>query len=793
MYFLLMDVDEARPAPLDVNTSTAVYADAAVATRVPLTIDMPLLRRPPLLSGAPDVPGVVAALRARNQTSLRCERPYADVNWLAPDEELYKVLLQQWLRLFALQYNAIRRDGGPVLHEAWRFFRQRTLLMSQRVGDAAVRWVEQILRNDDAYAVFANYMVELAPTEPDAGVRLVGELRARVGELEAAVRAQQDALTTALGATGMDVDERSTTALQDLIDERNKARLDYRRLAVVAMLPSPLRPVRLVDTARVAELTAKTTELEATVAAYKRQQQEAARTRLDLDQCKEDAARTQQTLRECAATTAERDRLRAQLAAGAAAYEPTVRARLSHFLVDAALPSAPLLRSLAGLVRASAPPAAPDVARVADLVAKNALLEATVAAFRQRQADVARTQLELDECRERSAGLAAMRKERDEYKQLVETLKGAGPARAGQSRFLIDAALPSAPLLRSLAAAARAGAAEASAAELRIQLEHEKRVAVAKGDEAAEARRALAAREAELAEARRAAADAMARMRGTASAELAAARRELDSKEAERAASAQALAAAQAQLAAAQRALDVSAAERERTLADIQAQLAAAQRALDANATEREAAERTLAAAIAQRDTAQTRVDALTAELDDAQRQAAAARRALIPDITARKEAEEALSAVRAQNAALDANVTELRQINAVARLRIARWKERTREYQRLFVERNAQLDACEAAQASSTRALEAELAQERQMTQMLQVQVSEYFARLRAVTIDAMLMPAPLLKLAESIVENPTKNEKALADCNATIASLRAQLDAMLVAVNQQSQPMDA
>lgn len=807
-----MDVVNERHPPLDVNTADQVYSDASVAARVPLTIDMPLLRSPPLMSGSPDVEIVFKALLAREKRSLRCARPYADINWQTPDQELYKVLMLMWLRLFATQYGAIGHIGSTMVVQAWRFFRQRTLILSQRVGDAATRWIEQVLRDEVAQRDFGPLLERLAPIDVEQPNQAVRDLQDRVTQLTLAQ-------TSAAAASDAMLDS-----------ERKELLANYRDAVIMAMLPPPtLQPIHLPDTTGIDELTVKNDELKATIAAYQRHQRKTAAAQLDLEKSQEEMATARRALAACKQTEAERDRLRAQLAAGAAAYVPESRRQMAPLLIDVALPSPLLFRTLGTLARASVPRAESVPAdEVARLTAKNALLEAQVSVYKQQQGDAARTQIKLDKCRAEAAEFAAVRKERDqlkqqvsagaafyegiarrnevphlitaalppaplflslgalmrtvaplppaantdtvadlraentelkatvaayerrapsaaaavlerdEYKELVDSLKtvradrdrlraqlAAGVAPAGSSQLLIDAALPSAPLLRMMADVIHIRRSEASTGELRIQLDHAKRTVATKTDELVGAQRALADLRDQLAKKQKDA-DDLARAFGQATAELDTVRQQgaTAASEAQRS-----LRADLERANALSRAKDDELNEARRRISDGESALVALQNDLDSARLQAADAQRKLAAKEEELSTAQRTLSATIGTLAIAQSDLAAKEKELerlrgSSDESVRAQLErvnELQRRLAAKEAELEAMRTAVDSSKEFAQRELVRAQER-------LAGTEAELADVRASASASADAAQRELAAVRQQAEQVQRDLQSKF-----------------------------------------------------------------
>jgi len=265
----LASVAPSPPAPVVTalweNNAENVYAPESMGARVPAIVDVKLLQTTELGGVNIDVAAISQALSDAEARNVRCidsnssPRPYGNIPWRTPDQNTYEALLTAWLRLFAMQFNAMQPFGSEteaeklnVVRQAWRFFRQRTMLLFQRVSEAGVRWIEQCLRNGDPRVPAQLYTMlgDMRAVSPTAAMEQIQSLQQRLAALTDVILDQP--------------------RVQDLIRQRDDAKKKLLQLVVGAMMP-PIAgvlvpPIRIVDPDMRAELT----EVKATNAALAR-------------------------------------------------------------------------------------------------------------------------------------------------------------------------------------------------------------------------------------------------------------------------------------------------------------------------------------------------------------------------------------------------------------------------------------------------------------------------------------------------------------------------------------------
>lgn len=481
-------IDDDVPA-LATNTALTVYAPESVAAPVPLVLPVQLLQLPRLSNTAVDVGSVVSTLIEQYRRNIRCPRPYGNINWATPDQALYNMLLLYWLRLFSIQFNAIEHPEAGSIGRAWRFFRQRTLLLYQRVGDAAVRWIDQAVRNEDSAQrlefALAN---ELAPINTGDVAGEIEQTRLAVSSRDETIRE----LRSMLGelSTSMNLDE--STPMQTIIDgfvaERDALRVEAHTYLIEAMMP-PLA-VRIVDNSKQRELAAQAEQLQADVAAYQKLLRESRAKAATLGAENETLAAR---LAECVADSDDtvRRTLLATLAdidgdnprRTTAALATMLRERMAHLLVSVALPS-PLLPAVVPCDTAQLDSLRAQLAAAA---AKTTQLETQVKAHGRDTIRLLQTEAALAECKKQLAACTKRSPDTEDlhpqivalttrleqlqrrYTDAIRADGGPVPRMPMDPALLVDAALPS-PALLSTARLLGANDRDATIADLQAQL-----------------------------------------------------------------------------------------------------------------------------------------------------------------------------------------------------------------------------------------------------------------------------------------------------------------------------------
>lgn len=274
-----MELEPVRALPS--NKPDLVYASDAVLPRMMLMIQ-PTLFKPEKFDEyhASFVAAVDKELETVWKTGLRVvssdgafPQPFGNVDWRNPGEDLYRVLIAYWLRLFALQFNAVdtkldrfEDKGVENLKAAWSYFRRRIYVIFQRLGDATTVWVEQMLKQDETARRLYSMFGAIGQSEATSG---------DIVELKA-LRRDNNQLRREITAFMGGPDANATIEtireqLDRLAREREELQTELVRIIIDAMLPPHTQLPRPAPTQdELFDLQLKIKELETLTAALQK-------------------------------------------------------------------------------------------------------------------------------------------------------------------------------------------------------------------------------------------------------------------------------------------------------------------------------------------------------------------------------------------------------------------------------------------------------------------------------------------------------------------------------------------